>query len=207
MFKEEGIHMKDGPQLESLLRRLTECPAEFLSDPVVGAAGVVDVAAVVSDLLSDLGGAPLTVNDAASLRLVMSTASPAEKNRLRVALITAWLLHDPCFRAYDIDNISIDVRKFLTSQIDELANAVSASRLVTDPDRREELARLILKALGMKPAGETDDQAQDRLKTVSSVERKRVVSQARAAEDRAKEIREAMRRKAAEESAAAYGRE
>ena len=46
----------EGPPLEALTRRLAECPAEFPAEPVIGGKGTVHVAAVVSDLVCDLGG-------------------------------------------------------------------------------------------------------------------------------------------------------
>ena len=55
----------EGPALEGLLRRLAECPAEFLAEPRIGRSGQIEVAAVVSDLLRDLGGDPLSAKDAA----------------------------------------------------------------------------------------------------------------------------------------------
>ena len=98
-------------------------------------------------------------------------------------------------------------RRFLATGLDELAEVAQAGQLVADADRREELARLCLKSLGLRPAGESVAQAEDRLSTLDSVERSRVIREARAAEERARKIREEMARKAAEEAAAVYGRE
>ena len=88
-----------------------------------------------------------------------------------------------------------------------MTELIQAPLFVSDPERREELARLALKALGLRPAGETGVEAQDRLTTVSSVERRRVILGTRNAQRRAAEIREAMRKKAAEEAAAKASRE
>ena len=79
-------------------------------------------------------------------------------------------------------------------------DAASPEAFVTDPDRREELARLCLKALGLRPAGETIAQAEDRLATLNSVERESVRKATAAAEQRAQAIREAMARKAEDEA-------
>ena len=57
------------------------------------------------------------------------------------------------------------------------------------------------------PAGETLAQAQDRLTTLNSAERARVMKAAQAAEQRARQIREELARKAAEESADKWTRE
>ena len=51
---------REGPPLETLTRRLAECPPEFLALPRVGETGAIHVDAVVSDLLRELGGAGLS---------------------------------------------------------------------------------------------------------------------------------------------------
>ncbi|HKZ68457.1 MAG TPA: hypothetical protein VJ020_00155, partial [Anaerolineales bacterium] len=95
----------------------------------------------------------------------------------------------------------------LSTGLDELASITTANKFVSDPDRREELARLCLRGLGLRPAGETEAQAQDRLATLNTAERQRVIKAARAAEERARQIREEMAKKAAEEAADKWGRE
>jgi hypothetical protein len=84
---------------------------------------------------------------------------------------------------------------------------VAVEKFVTDPERREELARFSLARLGFRPQGETRAQAEDRLSSLSAAERARVLTAARAAEERARAVREALARKAAEESADKYTRE
>jgi hypothetical protein len=88
-----------------------------------------------------------------------------------------------------------------------MADFVPARDLVTDPDRREELARRCLRALGLLPGGETAAQAADRLGTLDSVERARVIAATRDAELRAAEVRKAMQAQAAAEAAAKASRE
>jgi hypothetical protein len=93
----------------------------------------------------------------------------------------------------------------------------AARSFYTDPDHREELARTVLARLGYRPAVETPAQAQDRLVSVSTAERQRVVNAARSvekraretrdAEKRAREVRAALARKAAEESADKWSRD
>jgi hypothetical protein len=95
----------------------------------------------------------------------------------------------------------------LVEHLVEMSKLVQAPQLVADQDRREELSRICLKYLQLLPAGETQAQADDRLTTISTSERLRVIKEAQAAEARAREIREAMARKAAEEAAAHYSRE
>ena len=190
-----------GPPLESLTRRLAECPAEFLDEPRLGRKGRVHVPAVVNDLLRDLGGPPLVPNQ-------LNPFEPddsKQRNRLRLILIACWLLHDSWFR--EQKNLAVSALALLSTGLDELASITTANKFVSDPDRREELARLCLKGLGLRPAGETEAQAQDRLATLNTAERQRVIKAARAAEERARQIREEMAKKAAEEAADKWGRE
>ena len=64
-------------------------------------------------------------------------------------------------------------------------------------DRREELVRVLLASIDVRPAGETIEQSFDRKATLDSVERSKVMQATIAAEKRARKIREAMARKAA----------
>jgi len=226
----------EGPPLEQLTHRLAECPPEFLEEPRVGATGIVHVAAVVNDLLVALGKAPNdaswaaefmpgadpqhaltpeTATGAPSLmdrlisKLSGSESAPAiqanERDWLRCVLVGCWLINDAWFLQQK--NIVDAVRRFLTGELRELSKSTQATKLVGDPDRREELARLCLKALDYRPKGESPEQAQDRLATLNTTERMRLLKAVREAEKRAKEIREAMAKKAAEEAAAKYNRE
>lgn len=196
---------EEGPHLETLTRRLSECPADFLAEPkTVTGAGQVEVAAVVFDLLRDLGGRPLTRKEAGGFQVANAKAKD-ERNHLRLVLIASWMLHDSWFRSRG--RFAEQAFELLTTGLKEVAALVDSQKFVSDPDRREELARLCLKGLGLRPAGETSAQAQDRLTTLDSAERVRVVKAAREAEERARLIREEMARKAAEEAAANYGRE
>jgi hypothetical protein len=193
----------EGPELEALTRRLAECPADILAEPRTGGGGVVHVDAVVSDLLLALGGEPLDEEGAAPFRV--GRPDRGVRNRLRLVLVAAWLLHDPWFAARG--RFAGAARPFLVSGLDALATLVDAPQCVNDPDRREELARRALAALGLRPAGETAAQAQDRLTTLDSVERKQVIATARSVQEHARKIWEALRKKAAEEAAAKVSRE
>ena len=186
---------QEGPLLETLTRRLAECPAEFLAEPLVGTLGTVHVAAVASDLMRDLGGAPLTPKQAAAFQ---SKDVVRDLNRLRLVLVSCWLLHDPWFR--ERKQFAAQAYQFLSEDLQTLAGFTQAPRFVSDPDRREELARSCLQSLGLRPAGESVAQAQDRLTTLSTPERQRVILAARQAEERARQIREAMAREAARQA-------
>ena len=191
----------EGPLLEQLTRRLANCPPDFLAEPRIGDRGKIYVAAVVSDLLEDLGGQPLLEKDLSGF----TTSKPHRRNHLRLVLVRSWLYADEWFRQRQ--SFAVRVKTALRNHLDGLADLVAADLFVTDPDRREELVRLCLEALELRPQGETQAQAADRLQNLNSVERHRVFQAAEERERRARELREAMKRKQAEEAAARYMRE
>jgi hypothetical protein len=88
-----------------------------------------------------------------------------------------------------------------------LAAYTNSRQLFEDPERREELARLTLSKLDLRPAGESIAQAQDRFTSISSLERARLLAASQQAEARARAIREQLAKQAAEESANKWTRE
>jgi hypothetical protein len=188
---------EEGPLLEILLRRLAETPPDFLADPVLGESGTVETRALVNDLLRMHGATSVDP------RLhQLSGSAPRDANRLRLAQLLAWLYADRW-----VFGARWDVLPALLELSSELALLVPAHKAVEQPERREELARLALAKLGLRPAGESEEVARDRLTTLSSAERARVLAASRAAEQRARAIREALAKKAAEESADKWSRE
>jgi hypothetical protein len=191
----------EGPLLEQLLHHLAETPDDFLAAPRIGAGGRVVVAAVISDL-------------ARAFHLELSPGELArfdgndpkrDTARLSVALLLCWVLHSDGFAGRTLTRAAL--QELLGDTAAALAQHASPRTYVHDPDRREELARLALAAFGLRPAGESKAQAADRLAGISGVERARVLKASRAAEERARAIREALARKAAEESADKWTRE
>jgi hypothetical protein len=190
-----------GPPIERLTRRLAETPGDFLENPVPAkGAATVRAAAVVSDLLVDLGGPPLSTAEAKKL-------NPGRGSRfLTTTLIASWLLHDDWF--LDAARFASPARKLLLGDaLSRLAELVEPGLFVTDPDRREELARTCLEHLALRPDGESETMARDRLTTLSTIERQRVIRETKEAQERMRKIQEEMRRKAAQEAAPAWGRE
>lgn len=193
----------EGPQLEILLQRLAETPPAFLEEPRMGNRGKVNAGAVLSDLLVSIGGAPLTIREAGEFS---QPGDLGERNRLRLVLLVAWLFHDDWFQGRTIR--AGTVREWVGSKgFEALASLVKVQEVISDPDRREEFSRRALRALNMRPAGETPAQAEDRLTTLDSLVQKQVLEATRAAERRAQEVREAMRQKEAQRSVPKYSRE
>lgn len=190
-----------GPILETLTRRLAETPTDFLDEPRIGDTGRVFVSALVNDLLY-LHGARAP---AAVLMRFEGTDIKTDRNRLALVMIVVWLLADDWFLAAHIEQPA--AVRVLDGTVAELAAATAAHKFVTDPDRREELARVVLAHLNYRPAGETVAQATDRLSSCSVIERRRLIEKSRDAERRARAVREALAKKAAEESADKWTRE
>jgi hypothetical protein len=191
----------EGPPLETVLRRIAEVPADFLAEPRVGNTGVIAVPAVVYDLAQAVG---LTLSDT-ELTPFLGTDRKRDGAKLAMVLLLCWTLQDEWVRQKTPESRAF--LELLTETAAQLVGNASAAKYINDPDRREELARLVLSAFGLRPAGESRAQAQDRLSSISSVERNRVLKASRAAEERARAIREALAKKAAEESADKWTRE
>ena len=198
----------EGCSLQQLTHRLSECPSDFLAEPAINGRGEVVVAAVVGDLLRDLK-IPIPHELTTFFDAKGEAATTEKRNYLQLVLVASWLLHDNWFLTLAESNIEYSkaVWTWLSVGLKDLSLVVEAPQFVSDADRREELARLAMAALGLRPQGETVAQSQSRLTTLDSIERQRVVFQTRKSQQRAQEIREAMQEKARQEAAARYTRE
>lgn len=193
--------MSNNASLDALLRRLIDTPPDFLDPPRRGREGQVQVAAVVNDVLAQYGVAlPAALQASLSGSLVAVTA-----NQLSLTAVMAWLLADEGWQTLIFPREALVT--IFSDAVPALAAEAAVGRYLHDPDRREELVRTAIARLGLRPQGETAAQAADRLASVSSVERRRLLDASRAAEARARAIREALARKAAEESADKWTRE
>lgn len=193
-----------GPHLETLTHRLADTPVEFLAEPrIAGVANAqaVAVAALVNDILL-LHGARAP---AASLQGFIGAQVKADRNRLALAMILCWLLADDWFIGQQLPQPAL--LQVLGEAARELAASTPAHQFTQDPERREELARIVLARLGFRPRDESVAQSTDRLSAISGTERRRLLEASRLAEQRALEIREALAKKAAEESADKWSRE
>jgi hypothetical protein len=192
---------KEGPSLEQVLHRIAATPPDFLAEPRIASKGDVHVLAVVRDLLANKGHAI----ELAKLSPLAGRDAKQDRNRLSIALLMSWLLADDML---GVDAADIDaVMALVSDDARQLATYTNAQQLFEDAERREELARLTLSKLGMRPAGESITQAQDRFTSISSLERARILTASREAEARARAIREQLAKKAAEESANKWTRE
>ena len=170
-------------------------------EPRVEGVGDIFVAALVNDFLRRRAHTA----DASALRRFDVDNPRTERNRLALVAISVWLLGDEWFAT---PPIPFDLWwHLLDIALADLAQTAAAHRFVAEADRREELARVTLARLGFRPQDETQAQATDRLSAVSSVERKRLLTESQAAHERTRLVREALVRKAAQESADKWTRE
>ena len=190
---------REGPALEILLRRLAETPAEFLNEPRIGSKGQIVVAALVNDCAAYFG-APASGNDLVKF----SPVDPRQRPRLQLIMILTWLLRQPVFKQFDVTSEQVQGAML---DVSHALSAPIAAVYIEDPERREELARTLLTHLELRPEGESETQAVDRLMAISASERKRLLEASRDAERRARNVREALARKAARESADKWTRE
>jgi hypothetical protein len=202
--------------LEELLGHMARTPDEFLDAPSVADSEGLDTAALVADLLVSFNGRrpPTKLLQPFLPRY----RQPAVVVRLQLIQVACHLLSHAVFRL--APDAAAKALAWLGEGLDALAEVPgvgSARHYVDTPEGREELVRFALRAFGLRPAGETAAQFDDRLQAVSTVERARVVAAARAARERTKKlqqeeararaVREEMERKAAEAAAAKTSRE
>lgn len=192
--------MRKGPTIEALTRRLTECPPPFLMTPRMGRMGDIHVGAVVHDLLRAHGYVTRR-GDLDSFRNI----NAQQQNWLQLVLVACWLAHDPALRA--IDGLASPMLRWLTTGVREVSKMVAAPQFVNNPDRREELARLLMQATGLLPEDETEEQFLDRLSTVDTIERAHIMAETRAKRERAEQLRKQMAEERARQAAAKYSRE
>jgi hypothetical protein len=191
------------PPLSEWLHWVAEMPAPFRAVPQGFPDGSVRVRAVIADIFQTLFGEPpreafLRVCDA-------HDTSKTERNRLGWMLAASHVLWQPALRASPGSQAAVE--RFFGQELAELSAVVPVQALQSDEERREELVRRTLRAAGKRLPGESEREAEDRMKQVDSVERHRVLAQAAQRERRGRQVREAMARKAAEEAAAKVSRE
>jgi hypothetical protein len=198
-----------GPPLQELIDHLILIPGEFTGkvDKSEDTAAKISIPAIVNDLLLDLGGVPLSDEETPAKFLSKKENKPETYNYLKLISILCYIYEYRFF----IDNKSGSekIKAFLLSQrLIDLSGAVKSSdEFITDPERREEICRAALDAAGYYPEGENEQNARDRLSTLDSVERKIILTRTAEAQKKARELKEAMMRKEAEEAASKMSRE
>ncbi len=185
------------PTISELIHHIKQCPPGFLAQPIQKGRGEVATEALVNDALR------VITRSLTAPRLVEIGVDNRSENELRLMQICCWLLTHPHF----IDARCEKLQKFLLTGLGEVAELVNAEAWVSDEERAEELARLLLAAIDQVPANESAAEARDRLDSVNTVQRRKVIEESRAAIERTRELRRKMAEAKVREAANVYGRE
>jgi hypothetical protein len=193
----------EGPSLAAMTHRLAECPEDFLNI-CDHANGSTCVAALLADFFRRYNDAnPLQEDDPFIKKLTSAKFTAQHQRHLGLLSLAVWLFYDPWFG--NRKGFAAAIWQMLRSDNYQAISQLLKPRLVlSHPDRREELARICLSGLDLRPEGETIAQATDRLMSLNSIERERILRETAAAEKRAREVREAMARAKAQESVSRY---
>jgi len=177
--------------IERLTAHLARAPAVFLAPVDPARAGAIRVDAIVADLFRARADRPLVAAEVARFRF-----TKAARGHLSLVAVASWLLYDPSFQGV----LATRLLALLAERLAPLAALVAARAFVEDAERREELVRTCLAALGILPAGTSAADAEDRLAALDSVRREALLRDARAREEaRAAHKRELERLRAQEE--------
>ncbi len=190
----------EGPALAVLLHRLIDTPADCLPFPTTHAARVADdstmqirTVAMVHDTLVTLG-----IINTFDLGAFESRSASWSNDYRCIAMMSAWLLSDPSFGGLLSSERALIA---FTEDVEMFVNAFPAPTWHDDPDHREEFCRLILRRFDLRPAGESEAQAEDRLGGISSLDRRQVMLETRQAEMRAAAVLRALQEEEARRSA------
>jgi hypothetical protein len=196
------------PPLADFLRWLSEMPEAFREQPAGFSNGKVPVRAVLSDLVETL--CEESASDDFLQAFEPSGDSIKERNRFAWVLAGCHLLWHQSFRSDKLPKEPL--QQFFIQELSQLAEVASIDIFFSEEERREELLRRALRALGKELPGESKEVAADRLSQVDSIEKRRLLLAAAAKEKRAEEERkrklaEEIKRREEEEAASKYNRE
>lgn len=128
-----------------------------------------------------------------------------DDNHWRSIHISTWLLSDPNFT--NIPSIAEKLYNFWFEELQYASVFVKYNAWISDDERAEEMVRLLLHCCEIIPDGENYDEAADKLSSLSSADRQKVLKQSYEAHERIMSIKREMAEKKAREAANTYGRE
>ncbi len=117
-----------------------------------------------------------------------------------------------CYLLCDISlqglNLNLDeLVRFLKERLPTLSNCVQPyTEWTSDSERSEELVRALFSYLKIIPEGESEKYSVDRLRSIDTIERIRILEESKKAQERAKEILRKIK-EAEDEAASKYNRE
>jgi hypothetical protein len=183
-----SMQTMEGPGMNELHHRLTEFPQEWLDQTAPDC-----FPAIIHDVLLS------RCNELKASDLAPFERPVNQCDWYRLSLQIGYFIADDSFSRHLFSLASLT--DLLENTAMELASAGSPEIYINDVDRREEFIRVVLNSIGLRPKGESQNQSEDRLQAVSSRERVKVLKATRAAEERARKIREALAKQKAQEAA------
>ncbi|MDX1958111.1 MAG: hypothetical protein SFU98_06035 [Leptospiraceae bacterium] len=199
------LKMQEGPELIELTNWLLNFPNEYKT-PIWNSKGKADFAtgqihhyAIYGDMIRHVTGMYPTSNEFSS---ILNPKFLNSKNLLGLTLLASYLLFHPWFK--DRKGLKVLIQKLINSKFVPYIDLVPWENFWKDSERREEFSRFCLFYLDFFPKGEDEKKALNRLLTVDSVERRRVILETKKAQERAQALREELARKEAEEAASKW---
>ncbi|OXA75690.1 hypothetical protein SAMN05444397_11537 [Flavobacterium aquidurense] len=183
-----------------LVTHLRKCPEAYLQSSDFFSTEGVNSIALVQDTYR------LVTNDFLRNDFnISSNLGTIDDNHWRAIHISTWLLSNPDF----INNPVIEDKlySFWFIELHKASAYVKCNEWINDDERAEEMVRLLLYCCEIIPFGENQDEAADKLSSLSSVERHKVLKQSYEAHERIMKIKREMEEQKAREAANTYGRE
>lgn len=128
-----------------------------------------------------------------------------DDNHWRAIHISTWLLSHQDFKNNPV--IEDKLYNFWFVELQLASAYVKSNEWINDDERAEEMVRLLLYCCEIIPYGENQEEAADKLSSLSSVDRHKVLKQSYEAHERIMNIKREMEEKRAREAANTYGRE
>jgi hypothetical protein len=145
-------------------------------------------------------------NHSQQLSFVNWTSVKQDKNLLGLHAILCYLLPEVFIETPDLKVNLLTL--YLRDTLPNLSKHVSPyTEWMRDGERSEELVRSIFSALKILPANETEKYFQDRMRSIDTLERIKILEESKKARERAQEILRQIKQAEEEEAASKYNRE
>lgn len=185
-----------------LVTYLRKCPDSFLKPSDFLSTDGVDSIALICDtyrmVSNDFLKKDFRIPTAVSLK-------PIDDNHWRSIHIAVWLLSHSDFT--NTPHIENQLFSFWFEELRKASVYVKYRDWITDDERAEEMVRLLLDCCKIIPYGENYDEAADKLSSINSADRHKVLKESYEAHERIMNIKREMAEKKAREAANTYGRE
>lgn len=183
-----------------LVTHLRTCPDAFLKPSNLTHKDGLDSVALICDTYRVVGHNYLRKEFNLPINLTR-----IDDNHWRAIHISTWLLSHKSFSS--THKLEDKLNLFWFKDLSRASEYVNFMQWINDEERAEEMVRLLLNRCDIIPTGEEPDEADDKLASLSSAERHKVLTQSYEAHERIMKIKREMAEKKAREAANTYGRE